>query len=153
VASVALAGHGIWNRKSFTGNFVAQKTINTDVFGNLEIGPFFNPDTTLDQMWRPWKMEDSLWKQLGLNDKGRPINDQLWSTFQGRLGISESTSLHGASYLDGSGLNTVDWSTCSTVFTVGNILNQIPEDNLHADGPGGPGSRGWVKNAIPVSSR
>lgn len=149
VASVALAGRGIWNRASFSRNFQIQST-DSAYLAPLEFGAFFDEDTSADQVRHPWEMPDSNWKQLGLDTTGKPINDQLWSTFQGRLGISQDTSLRGASYLDGSDLSGHDWALCKSIFAIGDFINKIPAGMLWADGPKGPGSRDWDQNAIPV---
>jgi hypothetical protein len=150
VASVALAGHGLWNHKAFSGNFVSLSTDNAAI-ATLEFGPFFDqPNIKFNDIWEPWTMPDSNWKQLGLDANGKPISDQLWSTFQGRLGISKSTSLQGASYLDGSDLSQADWGLCKSIFAIGDFINKIPAGLLSADGPKGPGSRDWDLNAIPV---
>jgi hypothetical protein len=151
VASIALAGHGIWNRQAFTGNFVVQYDVNAAI-AEIQFGPFFNSDNKYDQMWRPWEMPDSNFKQLGLDSQGQPISDQICSTFQGRLGISQATTLLGASYLDGSDLNTNDWVKTDGIFQIGDALNKIPSQYKSADGPGGPGSRDWVTNAVPIVS-
>ncbi|KAE9376432.1 hypothetical protein N431DRAFT_462267 [Stipitochalara longipes BDJ] len=150
VVSVAMAGHGIWNRKAYPADFVVQDDYDEKVV-DLQFGPFFNGDTTKDKMWRTWEMADSNFKQLGLDASGNPISDQIWSKFQGRLGISEYVSLDGGSYRDGSDLSSTAWGLCKSIFSIGGLLNKIPVDKLRADGPVGPGTRPWISNPIPTT--
>ena len=163
VACVAKAGHGFWNHKTFTDHFVelTDYTVRISELGcTLMVGPFFTDPAEPGpepQTWRPWKTSSTDWRQLGLEDvdgKIKPINDQLWSAFQGRLGISQETSLLGGHYIDNTNMSNGpdgDWTFVWTFFNGGKLLHKLPEGFSGADGPVGPGLRDWVTDPFPVT--
>jgi hypothetical protein len=160
VAYVAKAGHGFWNPKILHDHFfeIQEYTVRIkELSCTLMTGPFFNDPKELGptpRVWRPWESPFTSWRQLGLKDIGgkkKPINDQLWSAFQGRLGISQETTLLGGSYIDNTGLSAGDWANVSIIYHGGELLHRLPPDFSSADGPVGPGLRDWVTKPIPVT--
>ncbi len=58
-------------------------------------------------VWKPYENGGLI--LIGRGDDGAPLTDQHWVTFCGRFGTQWTNSLTGATYLDGSNLNTWDW--------------------------------------------
>jgi len=137
--SIGLNGHGIWNEMDVD---VGNPVWDVYVDGSVGIGDFFE-DAQNAQWWYPWK-QSSEFKLLGLDKDGKPIGDQIWAAFRGRLGDSYSTGLDGAVYFDNSGLNAWDWAFVKLTWAAGSLFGKIPSTLLWADGPLGPGGRDWV---------
>jgi hypothetical protein len=47
--------------------------------------------------------------RVGLDAAGKPINDQIWATFQGRMGDSYAITLKGGNDFGGKALSQFDW--------------------------------------------
>jgi hypothetical protein len=93
-------------------------------------------------VWRP--STDNQFKQLGLDSKGKPVGDQVWVAFHGRLGDSQDNRLESATYFDGSNLSSLDWSFVKLTDWAAKLFDKYPEDIIHGKGAPGPGGRAWV---------
>lgn len=142
MVSIGLNNHSTWNEK-IEGSPVA------DEGGNIPsvalIGNFFgNSFGDGSIMWYPYSQKGTAFIQLGLDAAGKPINDQIWATFKGRMGDSYATGLNGASYFSGGGLSTFNWGYVSAIWEIATSKGLIGDGLLFADGPRGPGDRAWV---------
>lgn len=148
-ASAALNNHGFWNAK-IEGN----NPLEVDA-GVFKIGNFLSHSWGASEiLWQPWATNaNARFVQLGIDSTGRPVNDQIWVTFRGRMGDSYKTDLDSATYFDGSNLSDADWAETKSIFILGGLIKKIPSDLRTADGPRGPGDpgRSWVKTSLPVS--
>jgi hypothetical protein len=136
--NIGLNNHGIFNPKDSNISNPDWDVRVPDVVG---IGNFFG-DGDKARWWKPWESSD--FKLLGLKE-GKPVGDQLWAAFAGRLGDSYPTRLNGAVYFDGSNLSTLDWAYVRFVAFGANLVNQLPASVKYADRPTGPAARDWVK--------
>jgi hypothetical protein len=145
LVSVALNNHSNWNEK-IEGSPVADNNIPlVALIGNFLGGSF--GDTSI--MWNPYSDAGTTFTELGIDADGKPINDQIWATFLGRMGDSYVTSLKGGSSFGGVDLSTFDWGYVETIWSIAVAKGIVSGGLLHADGPGGPGGRAWV---TPLSS-
>jgi len=135
IAHVNLNSHGFVNRDPSQTDHVFQVTIPATV----AIGDWIGAG----KWWRPHL--DSPFKQLGLDEEGKPIGDQLWAAYGGRLGDEQANGLQSAHYFDGRNLKSADWTFVQLIYGGGRLLNKIPADKLVGNGPPGPGVRGWVR--------
>ncbi|KAJ9652429.1 hypothetical protein H2198_008298 [Neophaeococcomyces mojaviensis] len=152
VVSVGLAGHGNWNREDKKDNPIVSDPSSDiiDLTGvvKLSFGDFVNDL----KVWPTWKTNGSDFRQLGLDTRGQPINDQKWAAFAGRLGDSAYTTLVGASYTDGSRLNIVDSIAVNAIFGVASAFNRIPSKFKRASGSLGPATRSWIQNPVTMEA-
>lgn len=135
IISIGLNSHAVWNQKK-----ESNPIDEGGAAGFVLIGDFLGDNGK--NMWYPY--ESSSLVQIGLDSAGEPINDQLWAKYRGRLGDSYHVTLNGASYFDGSNLSTFDWDFVKIVEAGGRLIGKIPIDLYVAEGPGGPGGRGWI---------
>ena len=91
-------------------------------------------------VWKPSEL-----RRIGLDGDGNPVNGQLWAKFGGRLGGHTNSSLHGARYFDGSGLNSLDWAFIKLDGSIAQALGLIPAEKRSGDGPWGPGGRLYIR--------
>jgi hypothetical protein len=136
VVHVALNGHACRNHDPEEG-----PVMEFSVPGFVAIGGWLG----LGPWWRPHSY-GSEFKQLGLDNVGAPVSDQVWSVFRGRLGDVKINSLQDAMYFDGTNLSAEDWAFVQFVFGFATVLALIPRQLLIGDGPVGPGVREWVSN-------
>jgi hypothetical protein len=130
IVNVALNGHSCHN-----GNEpVNESSLPT----GDDVTAFMSSMSDSGIKWRPTQFV-----RLGVDGSGNPINDQVWVTFQGRLGIHQTNQVDSATYLDGSGLSSGDWAY---VKTIGSAFDTLPigEDVKEGNGPGGLGGRAWI---------
>jgi hypothetical protein len=95
--------------------------------------------------WRP-SIQGSPFKQLGLDTSGKPVSDQLWAAFRGRLGDTKVNSLKSATYFDGKNLSPFDWTFVESVFAFATVLDLLPSDYTIGDAPTGPAARSWISS-------
>ncbi|RFU23900.1 hypothetical protein B7463_g12438, partial [Scytalidium lignicola] len=135
VVSIGLNSHAVWNQKQQSNPIDERRQP-----GFVLIGDFLGDRSN---MWYPYQSANFV--QIGLNSPGGdPINDQTWAKFAGRLGDSYHTTLDRAHYFDGSDLKSEDWTFVVVVEKGGDLLGKIPSDLYIAEGPTGPGTRGWI---------
>jgi hypothetical protein len=143
LVSVALNNDSNWNEK-IEGSPVPDKGAGTPevaLIGNFFGGSFGDGSI----MWHPYSDAGTTFTQLGLDKDGKPINNQIWATFQGRMGDSYATTLKGDNDFGGHSLPPLDWGYVEEIFKIAVMKGIIGHDLLFADGPRGPGERAWVK--------
>jgi hypothetical protein len=138
VVSVGLNNHSNWNELK-EGNPVADE--GGRIPGVVLIGNFLGGDKS--RWWFPYA-DSSPFIQLGLDEHGQPINDQIWAAYCGDMGKSYATDLRGATYFDGRNLTTFDWDFVKIVWAGAKVLGKLKPDFERAGGPPGPGARDWV---------
>ena len=100
--------------------------------------------------WRAYS-QGSEFKRVGLDENGKPVSDQVWAAFKGRLGDTVLNSLTGGTTFDGKNLDSLDWLFVQSVFGIGNDIGVIPQNLLVGDAPTGPGVRDWVVSDVQVT--
>ncbi|WP_437604046.1 hypothetical protein WMF28_20925 [Sorangium sp. So ce590] len=93
--------------------------------------------------WRPF--ETSELKLIGLDASGNPIGTERWAKFGGRLGKQKDTGFTGATYFDGRGLDSSDWSFIKMDAAIGGMLGIIPDQYKSGVGPEGPARRSYIR--------
>jgi hypothetical protein len=133
---VALSGHSHHNRRVLEESLEVDKSVGSAWFISAldDGGP----------VWRPWITSRLI--RLGLDDRGDPINGNRWAKFGGRLGKRDTHSLRSATYLEGTGLNDINWATVVAAdFLNSGHHGQITDDMRIGDGPRGPAGRDWIR--------
>ena len=145
IVSVPLNSHGCWNEKQ-VGDHPTEKHVP----GLVMIANFMGGSYNDGQIWwKPWETStNSKFVQIGLDQDMKPVNDQVWAAFRGRMGDSYPTTLRGAKYFNGANLSDVDWAYVQVVWGGGKLFNVIPGNLLSASGTKGPGSRDWIKASL-----
>jgi len=145
IVSVPLNSHGCWNEKQ-----VGDHPSETHIPGVVTVGNFMGGSYHDGQIWwKPWETStNSKFVQIGLDQDMKPVNDQVWATFRGRMGDSYSTTLRGAKYFNGDNLSSVDWFYVQIVWAGGKGFKVIPGKLLLAVGSRGPGGRDWIKATL-----
>jgi hypothetical protein len=134
---VALNGHPCRNGYGKNDNDWIYTYEIPFVFGTVDI------ITKAGATWRPHLLSDGGLVLMGLDDSGKPIGDQVWAQFQGRLGKVLHNSFQGATDVDGhSDLNGDQLQCVNEVVTIGKISRLLPADE---PGPDGPGKRDFVQ--------
>ncbi|KAH6638039.1 hypothetical protein C7974DRAFT_451247 [Boeremia exigua] len=139
IVSAALNNHSCWNLKIEGDHPYEDNITGVAMIGNFLGGSYGDGSI----WWKPWQTPAEF-TQLGLDREGKPVNDQVWATFRGRMGDSYTCDLNGGTYFGGSNLSTWDWDWVKIVWAGGKILGKIKTDLQQADGPRGPGDRDWV---------
>jgi hypothetical protein len=140
IVSVALNNHSCWNEKMVGDHPYEDNIPGVAMIGNFMGGSYGDGSI----WWRPWQNQVRDFIQLGLDREGKPVNNQVWATFKGRMGDSYTCDLNGAHYFGGGNLSTWDWDWVKIVWTGGKIIGKIKAELQQADGPRGPGDRDWV---------
>lgn len=83
--------------------------------------------------------------QLGLDTENKPINNQVWAAFKGRLGKKQNNNFTRATYYNRSSLNPSDAKFVSMINWAAVKLSLYPGHIKVGNGPTGPGARPWIK--------
>lgn len=146
VVLVGLGGHGCWNPKNLD---VKDNRVVVDSREHIvEIGDYFGDTTSTSGWWRPWSFGYPTLKLLGLDANKKPVGDQVWAAYCGKLGPSGPTTPDSATYFDGSNLSGKDWSQVKVVWNTASVLNPIEDELKQGDGPDGPGVRNWINPSL-----
>ncbi|KFF65522.1 hypothetical protein IW01_17905 [Pectobacterium brasiliense] len=108
--------------------------------------------------WRPWLSNE--FKQVGINKEKKPVSDQKWVLFDGRLGRYDTHSLTSATYFDGENLSALDWTYVKMIHGLAEIIDKLPDDVKSGNGPTGLYSRKYIsgqeeghKNIYPPADK
>ncbi len=145
VVNVALNGHSAHNSHAVG---LRVKDQDAKIFDVISVMDDASSGVAGQQaVWRPTEF-----LQLGLDAQGRPINDQVWAAYRGKLGKDQINTLHSASFFDGSGLGGLQWAYLKSLGSVLDLVTVFhPLDFVEGTASAGPGGRDWVSNALPIA--
>jgi hypothetical protein len=134
----ALNGHASHNGKNKNPEDWVYSFELPEVFGITDLFADNGPT------WAPHRQPERMLAIIGLDD-GKPVSDQVWARFRGRLGKREDVSFVNATRLDGTALRLDQIVVVHTIVALGKVLKLIPEDLREGIGPEGPGARDFVQ--------
>jgi hypothetical protein len=100
--------------------------------------------TEAGAVWAPHRSPGEMLRIIGL-DEGRPLSDQPWAAFRGRLGIHQENDFSRATRLNGEPLPEDEEGYAKLVIGLAKATRMLPESMRDGDGPEGPGARDFVQ--------
>lgn len=100
--------------------------------------------TEAGPLWEPHRKPVQMLAIIGLDD-GKPVSDQLWAGFCGRLGIHQENNFSRATQVDGEPLPSRHDDFAKLIIALGQVTGLLPESLRSGVGPEGPGARDFVQ--------
>ena len=95
--------------------------------------------------WAPYRSPETMLAIIGLDQDGKPVSDQLWAGFRGRLGIHQENDFTAATQVNGQPLPRQQDDFAKLIIGLGKATGMLPESLRSGDGPEGPGARDFVQ--------